>query len=51
MTKPVVSKDFNVEDIQKIREYNSLRHIQMSPKEIIEDTRKGAAIVLERLKK
>lgn len=49
MTKPIVSKDFNLGDIRKIREYNSLRHIQMTPKEIIEDTRKGAAAVLEKL--
>lgn len=50
MTKPIISKNFNFEDIRKIREYNSLRHIQMTPKEIIEDTRKGAAVVLERLR-
>ena len=49
MTKPVVSKDFNLEDIRKIQEYNSLRHIQMTPEEIIEDNRKGAAVVLELL--
>lgn len=49
MTKPVVSKDFNLEDIRKIREYNSLRHIQMTHEEIIEDNRKGAAVVLELL--
>lgn len=51
MTKPIVSKDFNLEDIQKIREYNSLRHVKMTPREIIEDTRKGAAVVLERLQR
>ncbi|MEZ3434247.1 MAG: hypothetical protein K1W34_06440 [Lachnospiraceae bacterium] len=50
MTKPIISKNFNLEDIRKIREYNSLRHIQMTPKEIIEDTRRGAAVVLERLR-
>ena len=44
MTKPVVSKDFNLEDIRKIREYNSLRHVQMTLKEIIEDTKKGATM-------
>ena len=49
MTKPIVSKDFNLEDIRKIREYSSLRHVQMTPKEIIEDTRKGAAVVLKKL--
>lgn len=49
MMKLVVSKDFNLEDIRKIREYNSLRHIQMTPEEMIEDNRKGAAVVLELL--
>lgn len=47
MSEPVVSERFDVEDIRKIREYNSLRHIQMTPEEIIEDTKKGA----ERIKK
>ena len=51
MTKPTVSKDFNLEDIRKIREYNSLRHVQMTPREIIEDTRKGADIILEKIRK
>lgn len=51
MTKPIVSKDFNLEDIRKIREYNSLRHVQMTSREIIEDTRKGAAIILEKIRK
>ena len=49
MMKLVVSKDFNLEDIRKIREYNSLRHVQMTPEEMIEDNRKGAAVVLELL--
>lgn len=50
MVKPVVSKNFNLEDIRKIREYNSLRHAQMTPEEIIEDICKGAAMVLERIR-
>lgn len=41
MTEPIVSKKFDVEDICKIREYNSLRHIKMTPEEIIADTKKG----------
>ena len=40
MTEPIVSKKFDVEDIRKIREYNSLRHIKMTPEEIIADTKK-----------
>ncbi len=51
MNRPTVSKKFDVEDIRKIREYNSLRHIKMTPAEIVEDTKKGAAKLLERLKK
>ena len=47
MSEPVVSERFDVEDIRKIREYNSLRHIQMTPEEIIAYTKKGA----ERIKK
>ncbi len=46
MTKPIVSKDFNLEDIRKIWEYNSLRHVRMIPREIIGDTRKGAVALL-----
>lgn len=49
MTKPMMSDSFNVEDIRKIREYNSLRHVKMSPKEIVDDTRKGAEPVLKML--
>lgn len=47
MSEPIISKRFDVDDIRKIREYNSLRHIQMTPDEIIADTKKGA----ERIRK
>lgn len=49
MNKPIVSERFDVDDIRKIRECNSLRHINMTPAEIVEDTKKGAAVILERL--
>lgn len=49
MNKPIVSERFDVDDIRKIREYNSLRHINMTPAEIVEDTKKVAAVILERL--
>lgn len=49
MNKPIVSERFDVDDIRKIREYNSLRHINMTPAEIVEDTKKGAEVILERL--
>ncbi len=45
-----VSERFDVEDIRKIREYNSLKHIQMTPQEIIADTKKGAEKIKELLK-
>ncbi len=51
MVRPEISKDFTMEDIRKIREYNSLRHINMSPKEIIDDTRRGAERILNMLEK
>ncbi|MCM1188152.1 MAG: hypothetical protein NC541_02520 [bacterium] len=47
MSEPIISERFDVDDIRKIREYNSLRHIQMTPDEIIADTKKGA----ERIRK
>lgn len=50
MMKPAVSRSFNLEDIRKIREYNSLCHVQMAPEEIIEDIRRGAEMVLERIR-
>lgn len=51
MTEPVVSNNLDVEDIRKIREYNSLRHIKMTPEEIIADTKKGAERIMELLQK
>ena len=48
-TEPTVSKRFDVEDIRRIREYNSLRHIKMTPEEIIADTKKGAERMIELL--
>ncbi len=40
MSEPIISERFDVDDIRKLREYNSLRHIQMTPEEIIADTKK-----------
>ena len=50
MSEPIVSKKVDVEDIRKIREYNSLRHIKMTPEEIIAD-KKGAERIMELLQK
>ena len=46
MTKPVLSPRFDVEDIQKLREYNSLRHINMTPAEIVEETKKATEKII-----
>ena len=50
MNKPIISERIDVEDIRKLREYHSLRHIKMTPAEIVEDTKKGSAQLLARLK-
>jgi hypothetical protein len=50
MNKPEISKRFDVDDIRKIREYNSMRHINMTPEELVADTKKGAERVLKMLK-
>lgn len=49
MSKPEISSRFDVNDIRKIREYNSLRHIHMTPEEIIAETQAGAEKVLRML--
>lgn len=49
MTKPTVSSYFNVDDIRKIREYNSLRHVEMTPEEIIADIKKGSRELLNKM--
>lgn len=49
MNKLIVSERFDVDDIRKIRGYNSLRHINMTPAEIVGDTKKGAAVILGHL--
>ena len=49
MKKPKISERFDVDDIRKIREYNSLRHIHMTPEEIIAETQAGAEKVMRML--
>ena len=51
MTKPVLSSRFDVDDIQKLREYNSLRHIKMTPAEIVLETRNATADIIKQLMK
>ena len=40
--KPEISARFDVNDIRKIRDYNSQRHSQMTNEEIVKDIREGA---------
>ena len=49
MDEPTVSKDFSLEDIRKIRDYNSSRHENMTREEIVSDTRSGAEALLKAL--
>ena len=51
MNKPVLSPRFDVEDIQKLREYNSLRHIKMTPSEIVAETKKATKEIIANLVK
>lgn len=39
MDKPILSIDFTVEDIRKLRAYNSSKHASMTTEEIREDQR------------
>lgn len=42
MKEPIISERFDLDDIRKIRDYNSWRHSQMTHEEIIADIKKGA---------
>ncbi|MBQ9538274.1 MAG: hypothetical protein IJU95_03300 [Treponema sp.] len=48
---PVLSPRFDVEDIRKLREYNSLRHINMTAEEIIAEIKADTADIIEQLVK
>ena len=49
--EPELSPRFDVEDIRKLREYNSLRHITMSAEEVIAETRAATADIIDKLVK
>ena len=42
MNKPFISERFDIDDIRALRSYNAERYKNMSAKEIVEDTKKGA---------
>lgn len=46
--KPEISNRFDVDDIRKIRDYNSQRHAQMTRSEIVEDIRNGAEEIIRK---
>lgn len=46
--KPEISKRFDIDDIRKIRDYNSQRHAQMTRSEIVEDIRNGAEEIIRK---
>ena len=45
------SERFDVNGIRKVREYNSLRHIQITSQEIIAETKEGAEKVRKLLER
>lgn len=49
MNEPYVSPEFNMDDIRRIRDYNSARHIKMTYEEIELDIQKGADEFLKKL--
>lgn len=51
LIEPEISERFDLDDIRKIREYNSLRHSNMTTEEMIADIREGARIVEDELAK
>ena len=46
--KPEISSRFDVDDIRKIRDYNSERHSTMTRTEIVKDIRNGAEEIIRK---
>lgn len=51
LKEPELSPRFDVEDIRKLREYNSLRHINMTAAEVIAELEADTAEIIEKLRK
>jgi len=49
LKKPELSPNFTMDDLYKLREYNSLRHHNMSFEELKSDIEQGARIGIERI--
>ena len=42
LVMPEISDRFDVDDIRKIREYNAMRHINMTTQEMVDELNKNA---------
>ncbi len=51
LKEPILSPRFDVEDIQRLREYNSLRHWEMTHAEIVAETERESADIIKQLTK
>ena len=51
MEKPTLSPDFTMEDLWKLREYNSLRRLHMTTEELVADIEKGASYAQQQIDK
>ena len=51
LKEPELSSRFDVEDIRKLREYNSLRHLNMTAEEIVAETKAVTADIIAELLK
>ncbi len=49
--EPVLSPRFDVDDIRKLREYNSLRHINMTAEEYIAELKADTSDIINQLLK
>lgn len=50
LIKPEISYRFDVDDIRKLRDYNSQRHAAMTNAEIAEEVRKAAEEIIKEYK-
>ena len=46
--EPEISSRFDVDDIRKIRDYNSQRYLRMTNEEIVADIRNGAEEMIKK---
>ncbi|MDR2559929.1 MAG: hypothetical protein LBC86_10390 [Oscillospiraceae bacterium] len=49
MNIPNISDNFTMDDIRKIRNYNSIRHNNMTKRQVIDDINNGAEEMIKKL--